>query len=567
MSRLVPAASLDGWGWLEAGIVSGDLRVPGDHARSWLFGTIKADRDGPATHRLLALANDGRVLVRRAVFELIAESCSLHAGWPLVADAAEPALRDDDPLLRRVAAALLVRTGGADRAVAALSASSDPVVRIALLRAIAWRDVPPCRALLDRLRSAQEPAVRLLATVAEYRSDEPEAWPALDAAVLADLEAADEGLGEVWARTLADLDREDDCCASAVRLTRSRPELDGVRLAAVAMRTWRAAPRRLAPALTGLLEKGPSAVRSAALHALASSLTASRLGADALAAVLDDPELGATAAIALGCAGDHRAVPHLVRLMLAGSDEPRLAEAFRAVARAGADPEAPVAAARQLLAELPMRVLAAFGAAAAVPDLIARLEGAENDTPDLTFHVLAAIGPGAAAAVPHLRQYNTVGALPALLSITSDRAVADQYLSGRPEELRRGRLASQLLTWLAEHGGLTGRQHRQLRSLFGVPGTAQVEVAGALWRHEGPAVAEELLAVLPRHCFDERLGLEALRVLAAMGAHARPVLDWLDRLIAAPRRAGFDLGDEDAEMRADEVLLAAAITARERITG
>ncbi|WP_426514028.1 hypothetical protein ACPPVO_27450 [Dactylosporangium sp. McL0621] len=43
-------------------------------------------------------------------------------------------------------------------------------------------------------------------------------------------------------------------------------------------------------------------------------------------------------------------VPELVRLMRAGSDEPRLAEAFRAVARAGADPQAPVAAAREMLA-------------------------------------------------------------------------------------------------------------------------------------------------------------------------------------------------------------------------
>ncbi|MEU8180780.1 hypothetical protein AB0B85_20075 [Micromonospora sp. NPDC049044] len=98
-----------------------------------------------------------------------------------------------------------------------------------------------------------------------------------------------------------------------------------------------------------------------------------------------DPELGAVAAIALGSVGDHRAVPHLVRLMLADSDEPRLAEAFKVVARAGADPQSSVAAARQILAALPdscvpvlpMRVLAAFGpaAVAAVPELIARLRG------------------------------------------------------------------------------------------------------------------------------------------------------------------------------------------------
>ncbi|WCN79586.1 hypothetical protein [Micromonospora sp. LH3U1] len=112
-----------------------------------------------------------------------------------------------------------------------------------------------------------------------------------------------------------------------------------------------------------------------ALHTLAASLTASRLAADELAAVLDDPELGAVAPTALGSVGDHRVVPHLVQLMLFDSDEPRLAEAFKAVAQASADPQASVAAARQILAAapdscspaLPMRVLAAFGPAAAAP--------------------------------------------------------------------------------------------------------------------------------------------------------------------------------------------------------
>jgi hypothetical protein len=63
------------------------------------------------------------------------------------------------------------------------------------------------------------------------------------------------------------------------------------------------------------------------------------------------------------------------------------------------------------------------------------------------------------AAVPVLRDYPTQGARSALLKITSDRAVAERYLAGCPEEPRRGRFASELLTWLAEHGGLTTRQH------------------------------------------------------------------------------------------------------------
>ncbi|MEV0564901.1 hypothetical protein [Dactylosporangium sp. NPDC050588] len=599
MSRLVPAASLGSWAWLEAGVVSGDLLVPGDHARSWLFDTIKAERDGLATHRLVAVASDDRVPVRRAVFTLLDELCSLYpGGWPAVADGAEAALRDADLQVRCAAAALLVRTGEPDRVVAVLAASCDPVVRIALMQAMSRRDVAGyhavagCRATLYRLRSDSEPAVRLLAGVAAYRSDDPAAWPALDAAIRADVEAAADALaepglscpqtpGEVWARALTGLDREQDCCAWAHRLTEpcERPQLrlDGIRMAVAAMRTWRAAPVRLTPMLTGIVEEHPSEGRSAALRALASSLTASRLGADSLAAVLDDPEVGAAAATALGCVGDHRAVPHLVRLMLAGSAEPRLAEAFRAVARAGADSQAPVAAGRRMLAavpdscapELPMRVLAAFGpsAAAAVPELIARLEGAENDTPDWAFHVLGTIGPAAAAAVPHLRQYPTQGATSALLKITSDRAVAERYLAGHPEQLRRDRLAAQLLTWLAEHGGLTARQHRQLRSLFKTPGCAQVESAAALWLQEGPAATDELLAVLPQYLPDDVHGPKALLVFTAMGSHARPVLDRLDRFITSPRRAGPNISDDDTEMRTDERLLAATITARERIAG
>ncbi|MEV6596769.1 hypothetical protein AB0M36_07865 [Actinoplanes sp. NPDC051346] len=582
---------LGDWGWLEASIVSGDVLVPGSDVRSHIFHWVEADRDGLLTRRLLTFTTDPRLSARRTIFELLHQLSFQISDWPLVADAAELALRDVDPQVRRTAATLLVNTAEPDRAIAALNASSDPVARIALVDALIRPPASWHRAVLERLRSDSVPAIRLLATIAVFSRDDPAAWPTLDAAVHADLEACVGVLdapgsplltaGERWAGVLTGLDREEECCSWVQRLVdpAESPQIrrEGVRMAVAAMRQWRAAPGRLTPMLTALLREEPSELRSAALRAVAASLTASRLASDGLATVLDDAELGAVAATALGSVGDHRAVPHLVRLMLAGGDEPRLAEAFRAVARAGADPQAPVAAARQVLAALPdscapglpMRVLAAFGpaAAAAVPELIARLEGAENDTPDCAIYVLGRIGPAAAAAVPLLRQYPTQGATLALLRITSDRAVADQYLAERPEEFRRGGIAPTLLTWLAEHGGLTVRQHKQLRSLFRQPGFGQLETAGALWINEGPAAADELLEALPQYLSDDLYGRKALPVLAAMGSHARPILDRLDRFAASRHRLRVNIGDDDAEMRADEMMLAATIAARKQIAG
>jgi HEAT repeat protein len=571
------ASPLDDWGWLEAGIVSGDVLVSGSDVLSHIFYWVRADRDGLITQRLLTFTTDGRTSARRTIFMLLHQLSYQNPGWPLVADAAEQALDDADPQVRQTAATLLAATAEPERAVAALTASTDPVVRIALVDAL------PRHQLAESLRSDPVPAIRLLANIAAYGRDDPAAWPALDAAIRADLEAAAPRLtlpaGERWARALAGLDREQDCCTWAERLTNNteKPQvrLEGVRIGLAAMREWRAAPGRLTPTLTSLLGGESSDVRSAALHAVAASLTASRLAADELTTLLDDPEFGAVAATALGSAGDHRAMPHLVRLMLSDRDEPRVAEAIRALAREGADPHAPVAAARQILAArpastapaLPMLVLAAFGPAAApaVPELIARLEGAENDTPDCAMYVLGRIGPAAEAAAASLREYPTRGATLALLKITQDRAVADQYLAAQPEEPRRDRIAPALLTWLAEHGGLTTRQHRQLRSLFRVPGFGQLKSAHALWLHEGPAAAAELLEVLPGYLSDDLYGPRALRVLAAMGAHARPVLDRLDRFITSRHRAGMNIGDEDTEMRADESLLAATIATRQKI--
>ncbi|NMO50441.1 hypothetical protein HH310_04445 [Actinoplanes sp. TBRC 11911] len=590
MSGPVLVSPLGDWGWLEAGILSGDVLVRDSDVRSHISYWVRADRDGPLTRRLLTFTTDRRVSARRTVFELLdqlSDQLPGHPpGWPLMADAAEPALSDVDAQVRRIAATVLVNTAEPDRAVAALDASADPGVRINLVDGIPWYKVAGHQAILERLRSDSVPAIRLLATCATFGWDSA-AWPVLDAAIRAEIDACVGVLGapgsrlgwtagQYWARAMTRFDREEDCCAWAERLANEAESLDvrleGARMAVGAMRQWRAAPGRLTPVLTGLLREEPSEVRSAAVRALAASLTATRLAAADLAAVMDDPDLGAVATTALGCVGDHRAVPYLVRLMLAGSDEPRLVEAFNAVAAAGADPQAPVAAARQMLAahadssepELPMRVLAAFGpaAAAAVPELHARFGKVENDTPDLTFHVLGRIGPAAVAAAPSLREFSTQAALSALVKVTSDRDLAEL-----PPELRQSRFGSKLLAWLAEHAVLTARQRQQVRSFFQEQGNGVVEAARALWLQEGPAVALELLEVLPKFLFDDILGPKVLRLFATMGPHARPVLDRVDGLITPRRRVEIYLGDSDAEMRWDEVLLAGAIAARERIVG
>ena len=128
-------------------------------------------------------------------------------------------------------------------------------------------------------------------------------------------------------------------------------------------------------------------------------------------------------------------------------------------------------------------------------------------------------------------------------------------------------VACQLLVWLAERGGLTADQHRLARTGFGDYILNQVDVAAALWHHEGPAAAPDLLDVLTSWLNHDYVGPMVLRLFDTMGPHARPALGRLDELIGRRMRISAHIGDPDAEMRADETWRPLALRVRRHIAG
>jgi hypothetical protein len=193
-----PASPPDLRGWLETGLTSGEVLVAGSDVRSHVFHWVRAERDGPMTRRLLTFTTDRRAPVRRVLFELLDDLGFAHGAWPLVADAAEAALQDEDPQVRRIAAALFAHVAEPGRAFAPLIASPDPAVRVALAEA-ARHELARHPAVVGRLRSDPVAAVRLLAVVAAFSKDDPAAWPALDEAARAELEGC-AGRCERWRR-------------------------------------------------------------------------------------------------------------------------------------------------------------------------------------------------------------------------------------------------------------------------------------------------------------------------------------------------------------------------------
>jgi hypothetical protein len=192
-----------------------------------MFERVRSERDGPLTDRLLAFVADRRAPVR-----------PLSTGWPSVADAAESALSDADPQVRRSAARLLVHLAGPDRAVAALDAPADPVVRIALTRDAPERGP----AVSGEPGSAAVGSGSGRAAAGRHRDVRP-GRPGGPAFAGRGDPGRPRGLHR-GARALDRTDRAEACCTRAGRLAgpaESPPvRLERIRMAVAALRAWRA---------------------------------------------------------------------------------------------------------------------------------------------------------------------------------------------------------------------------------------------------------------------------------------------------------------------------------------
>jgi hypothetical protein len=604
--------------WLDAAVASGAAGTYGDPLRSAIFDAVQEDRDGPVAQRLLVLASDPDVEVRRTVVRLLFDLTPTPAGWPRAAEAAADRLTDEDEHVRRAAAWLLFCAGGIARAAAVLRDErhpADPIARTALAEAALSRFVTSAeearRELAECLRDDRDPAVRLIASLASLTEAAPADRAGIEAAIRADLPAGagrlageggvtGRGAGDRWASALARHDLEEDCFLRVAELLDGAQSAvvrrTGIEMAGESMREWRAAPDRLTHLIVPLLTGSPMEVRVAAAETLAESLTATGLAAEHLAEVLDVPGPGAPAAVGLARIGDVRALPALCRIL---RGDPRtwpygLGEAVDRIAGTDADYTVLIGTLLEALARDPEHcvqgrvcpaLLAAVGlarlgarAATAVPDLVmslrAAIDRADHDHPASGLvRALGSIGPAAAPAVPLLetllsgKESAAEAAVLALVRITGDRRYAEAYLDAVPEDARYCGIGPDLLGWLMDQGELSGRRSTQLHRFFDRPGPMQIRTAHLVWRHDGWAMPERLLEVLPRYLEDDVYAPYGLKTLTAMGAAARPVVPALDAIISRRRRLPFYIGNFGAEMRADERLVTRVREARDLITG
>lgn len=591
-------------------------------ARSAIFDAVRANRAGRVVIRLFALVADPRAEVRLALVRLLTDLGMGADPWDKAADLALVRLQDVDERVRRSTAWLLAVVGRS-AALAVLdepTVALDPVARLAVVEAVFGRwgtDRNEVHlAMARRLCDDSDPAVRLRAALETIRLSAPSHHESAEAVVLATLATSGDriggpgsliawGPGELWAMALVRQDREDVCYRWISRLLERTDEVSrraGVDMAHWAMRQWRAAPSRVAPMLLPTLAGGTSALRQAAARALGASLEASRTFADGLADHLSDPDpqLCLIVTLALARIGDARSLPGICALIQAGSTDRGIHAAVTGLTGGALDPSPLVDAAQQVLARThedcsasqrpdqcalsaPITTLSLTGAAGAnaVPQLVAHLRVLLQDTSDAhqwqatrIVATLGSIGLRASAAIALLERLITTEpdtsiaheARFAIVQSTGERARAEAYVDECTANSRRraGGLV-RLLTWLADNGGLATRHASLLQEMASHPRRAHPGTFAVLWRYAGAAAADQILAVLPDYLDDDLFGPLTARVLGEMGALARPALPALDALLNRTTRVSVHIGDFDAEMRADELIVAAVADARSRI--
>ncbi|MCF2530490.1 hypothetical protein [Yinghuangia soli] len=147
-----------------------------------------------------------------------------------------------------------------------------------------------------------------------------------------------------------------------------------------------------------------------------------------------------------------------------------------------------------------------------------------------------------------------------------DRAAAAELLAAKPVGIGRLKYAPEIFGALLDAGPLTFRQAAQLYNLtFRWPGRTAAEAAPLWLRHAGPTALSRLLDVMTPHLDQYTCGEYYLSALGRMGGHALPALPHVTALI--DRRIRIPVNDStlDAEIVLDEMLLAAALAARDAI--
>lgn len=604
--------------WLTAALADPSGHAYGE-ARSALFTAVREDHAGTVARMLFSRTGHPLGAARGRILALLTDMSWGASPWHEAADCALLRLNDPDPAVRR-SAAWLLGTAAPDRAQALIvdpNRPVDPVARLAraeaLFSSFGERTDAASLSLAMDLRTDPDDAVRLRAALAAIRVAPRTEWPMWEKLALSCLPVAGERLGGAgsrlagrpgwwWSLALIRNDREDAAYTWASRLLTHPSTVArraGVDMARGALRHWRGAADRLSgPLRDAALDDPDAAVRAEAVRSICASLEATRICADALAAVLEDSDLRSEAAMGLGRVGDQRAAAPLSVLVRTGFHARGLGEAVDTVVRGCADPAVWVTAAREALRAAAdehcregtrgrwcplagaLTAALALGPAAAplVPELVALVDVPVRQAHDCpawarrrAVDVLAAVGPSASSAAPALLRCMGQDGLAdacavALVAVTGDRTHAERRLDQLPDTVRAARRAVELMECLHRHGGLAPRHAERLQQMTQHPSRLHPRALRLLWDANGPAVAGLLLDALPAYLTDDLFGREACRLLADMGSLAQPAVPALEAVAHPRTRIAVHTGDEDEELRIDEHLAHAARTALERLS-